>query len=56
MNTMTAEIARYRMDEIARDVAAGRAARVCRQAAVPDEIASRPRRWTRIRRTRPAYA
>ena len=56
MNTMTAEIARYRMDDIARDVAACRAARACRQAAAPEEIASRPRRWRRIRRTRPAYA
>jgi hypothetical protein len=56
MNAMTAEIARYRMDDIARDVAACRAARACRQAAVPDGIASRPRRWRRIRRTRQAYA
>ena len=56
MNTMTAELARYRMDEIARDMAACRAARAFRQAAAPDEIASHPRRWRRIRRTRPAYA
>ena len=56
MNTMTAELARYRMDDIARDVAACRAARACHQAADSDEIASRPRRWRRIRRTRPAYA
>lgn len=56
MNTMIAEIARYRMDEIARDVAACRAARACRQVAAPDEIATQPRRWRRIRRTRPAYA
>ena len=56
MNTNTAEMARYRMDEIARDMAACRTARACRQVAVPDEIASKPRRWRRIRRARPAYA